>query len=139
MESGRVLHNLKKMQYLHHLGIWFEYCLHFKCNTYIILEYLHSPWNLEGYYITLPKPISNTIPTPYCKNILNHGTNEGIVKFVTLMVKGNETITKMSFYCSWQFILCLCMHPYGVKNAHFNKYPRCLFNGHLIFMLTKNR
>ncbi len=63
------------MQYLHHLGIfaftknWKEYC------------------------ITLAKPRSNTIPTPYCEYALNHSTNEGIVKLVTLMVKGNETIT----------------------------------------------
>jgi hypothetical protein len=69
--------------------------MEFKYNTYIILGCLYSPWNLEGYYIALPKPISNTIPAPYCDNILNHGTNEGIVKLVTLMVKGNETIIKM--------------------------------------------
>ncbi len=71
--------------------------MEFKCNTYIILEYLHSPWNLEGYYIALPKPKSNTTHAPYCDNILNHGRNEDIVKLVTLIVKGNETITKMSF------------------------------------------
>jgi hypothetical protein len=47
-------------------------------NTYIISEYFHLPWNLEGYYIALPKPKSNTIPTPYCDNILNHGTNDNI-------------------------------------------------------------
>jgi hypothetical protein len=28
----------------------------FKCNTYIIVGYLHSPWNLEGYCITITKP-----------------------------------------------------------------------------------
>jgi hypothetical protein len=67
----------------------------FKCNSYIILGYLHSPWNLEGYWIALPKPKSHTISTPYCDNILNHDTNEGIVKLITLMVKGNENITKM--------------------------------------------
>jgi hypothetical protein len=50
---------------------------------------------LEGYYITLPKPRNNTIPAPYFDNIPNHGTNEGIVKLVTLMVKCNETIIKM--------------------------------------------
>jgi hypothetical protein len=50
---------------------------------------------LEGHYIALPKPRSTTIPAPYCDNILNHGTNEGIVKLITLMVKGNETITTM--------------------------------------------
>jgi hypothetical protein len=27
--------------------------------------------------------------------IINHDTNEGIVKLITLMVKSNETITKM--------------------------------------------
>ncbi len=70
--------------------------MEFKCNTCIILEYLHSLWNLEGYCITLPKPRSNMIPTPYCDNILNHGTNESIVKLVTLMVTCNETITKMT-------------------------------------------
>jgi len=37
----------------------------------------------------------NKILAPYCDNILNHDTNEGIVKLVTLMVKGNEIITKM--------------------------------------------
>jgi hypothetical protein len=30
--------------------------LEFKCNTCIVLGYLHPPWNLEGYYITLTKP-----------------------------------------------------------------------------------
>ncbi len=50
---------------------------------------------MEGYYITLAKPINNIIPASYCDNILNHGINEGIVKLVTLMLKGNETITKM--------------------------------------------
>ncbi len=67
----------------------------FKCNTYIILGYLHSPWNLEGYCIALPKLRSNIIFTPYCDNILNHGTNEGIVELITLMVKGNEVIIQM--------------------------------------------
>jgi hypothetical protein len=47
------------------------------------------------YCIALPKPKSNTIPTPYCDNILNYGTNESIVKLVTLMAKGDEIITKM--------------------------------------------
>ncbi len=37
----------------------------------------------------------NTILAPYGDNILNHYTNEGIVKLLTLMVNGNETITKM--------------------------------------------
>jgi hypothetical protein len=49
-----------------------------KCNTYIISKYFHSPWNLEGYCMALPKPISNTILVPCCDNILNHGTNESI-------------------------------------------------------------
>jgi hypothetical protein len=61
----------------------------------MILGCLHSPWNVEGYCMALPKPKMNTIPAPYCDNILNHDTNEGIVKLVTLMVKRNETITKM--------------------------------------------
>jgi hypothetical protein len=69
--------------------------MEFKWNTYIILGYFHSPWNLEGYCIALPKPRNNTIPTLYCDNILNHDTNEGIVKLITLMVKGNETIITM--------------------------------------------
>jgi hypothetical protein len=69
-----------------------------KCNAYIILGFLHSPWNLEGYYIALPKPKRNIIFTPYCDNILNHDTNEGIVKLVPLMGKGNETITKMKAF-----------------------------------------
>jgi hypothetical protein len=67
--------------------------MEFRCNTYIILGYLHSPWNLDGYCIALPKLKSNTILVPYYDNILNHGTNERIVKLITLMVKGNETIT----------------------------------------------
>jgi hypothetical protein len=60
-----------------------------------ILGYLHSPWNLERYCIALPKPKRNIIPIPYCDNILNHGTNEGIIKLVSLKIKGNEFITKM--------------------------------------------
>ncbi len=67
----------------------------FKCNTCIILGYLHSPWNLEGYCVALTKPRKNTISTPYCDNILKHDTNEGIVKLITLMVKGSESIIKM--------------------------------------------
>jgi hypothetical protein len=55
---------------------------------------------LEGYYIVLPKPISNTTHAPYGDNILNDGTNEDILKLATLMVKGNETIAKMNFFCS---------------------------------------
>jgi len=62
---------------MHHLGI-FAFTL-----------------KLGGYCIALPKPRSNTIFTPYCDNILNYGTNEGIVELITLMVKGNETISKM--------------------------------------------
>jgi len=69
--------------------------MEFKCNTYIILGYLHSPWNLEGYSIALPKPKRNIILTPYCDNIINYDTNEGIMKLFTLMVKGNETIIEM--------------------------------------------
>jgi hypothetical protein len=61
----------------------------------MILRYLNSPWNLEGSCVALPKPKRNTIPAPYCDNILNHDTNEGIDKLVTLMVKGNENIIKM--------------------------------------------
>jgi hypothetical protein len=52
--------------------------MEFKCNTHIILEYFHSPWNLEGYCIALPKPRNNIILAPCCDNILNHGTNERI-------------------------------------------------------------
>jgi hypothetical protein len=69
--------------------------MEFKCNTYIILGYLHSLRNLERYCIALPKPRSDIIPAPYCDNLLNHDTNEGIVKLITSMVKGNEIITKM--------------------------------------------
>jgi hypothetical protein len=69
--------------------------MEFNYNTYIILGYLHLPWNLEGCCIALPKPQRNTIPAPYYDNILNHDTNEGIVKLVTLMVKGNEIMIKM--------------------------------------------
>jgi hypothetical protein len=50
---------------------------------------------LGGVFIVLPKPKSNILQAPYCDNILNHGTNKGIIKLVTLMVKGNESITKM--------------------------------------------
>jgi hypothetical protein len=82
---------MKVLQNSSHLNKVME----FKCNTYIILGYLHSPWNVKGYCITLPKPKWNTIPTPYCDNILNHDANEGIVKLITLMVKRNETISKM--------------------------------------------
>jgi hypothetical protein len=39
--------------------------------------------------MALLKPINNTTHAPYCDNILNHGTNEDIVKLVTLMVKCN--------------------------------------------------
>jgi len=77
------------------LKVHLKKVMEFKCDTYIILGYLHSPWNLKGYCIALLKPKSNIILTPYCDNILNHSTNESIVKLVTLMVKGNETITKM--------------------------------------------
>jgi hypothetical protein len=73
----------------------FEQVMECKCNTNIILGCLHSPWSLRGYCIALLKPKSNTILAPYCDNILNHGMNKGIVKLVTLMVKGNETIIKM--------------------------------------------
>jgi hypothetical protein len=52
--------------------------------------------NLEGYCVALPKPKRNAIPTPYCDNILNHDIIGGNVKLVTLMVKGNEIIIKMS-------------------------------------------
>ncbi len=74
--------------------------LEFKCNTCIILGYLHSLWNLEGYYIALPKPKNNIIPTPYSDNILNHGINEGIVKLVTLMVKVMKLSLKWR-YCKY--------------------------------------
>ncbi len=65
-----------------------------KCNMCINLGYLHSPWNLEGYCIALPKPKRNIILAPYCDYIVNHDINEG-VKLVILMVKGHETIIKM--------------------------------------------
>jgi len=90
--------------------------MEFKCNTYIILRYLHALWNLEVYCIALPKPKSNTIPTPYCDNILNYGTNEGIVKLVTLMVKGNETITKMKVL--QLHIKTLLKWPYTINVAN---------------------
>ncbi len=69
--------------------------MEFKCHTCIILGYLHSPWNLKAYCVALPKLKRNIVLAPYCDNILNHDTNEGIVKLVTLMVKSNENITKM--------------------------------------------
>jgi hypothetical protein len=84
----KVIHIDGRMDYLNKV-------MEFKCNTCIILGYLHSLWNMEGHYIALPRPRSNIIPTPYCDNILNHDTNESIVKLITLMVKSNKTITKM--------------------------------------------
>ncbi len=65
------------MQYLHHLGIFAFTMKH----GWV----LHSP----------VETLKNKMPTPYCDNILNHDTNEGIVNLVTLMVKHNKTITKM--------------------------------------------
>jgi hypothetical protein len=49
----------------------------------------------EGVLLSLPKLKRNIIHAPYCDNILNHDINEGIVKAITLMVKGNEIIIKM--------------------------------------------
>jgi hypothetical protein len=50
---------------------------------------------LGGVLHSLTKNKRNTILASYYDNILNHDTNEGIVKLVTLMVKNNENITKM--------------------------------------------
>jgi hypothetical protein len=50
---------------------------------------------VNGYCIALSKLKKNTILAPYYDNILNHDTNEDIVKLVPLMVKHNKTITKM--------------------------------------------
>jgi hypothetical protein len=98
--------------------------MEFKCNTCMILGYLYSPWNLEGYCIALPKPKNNTIPVPYCDNILNHGTNECIVKLITLMVKGNEIITKMRCCnCTSKFY---CSEPYTI-NVTNNTIPSCTY------------
>jgi hypothetical protein len=101
--------------------------MEFKCNTCIILGYLHSPWNVEGYCITLPKPKKNTIPTPYCENILNHDTNEGIVKLVTLMVKRNETINKMKIL--HVHIKILLNKPYTINVANI-AIPSCTYTNH---------
>jgi hypothetical protein len=50
----------------------------------------------HGWVLHSPvETLKNKMPTPYCDNILNHDTNEGIVNLVTLMVKHNKTITKM--------------------------------------------
>jgi hypothetical protein len=84
----KVLHIDGKMDYLNKV-------MEFNCNICIILAYLHSPWNVDGYCIALPKPKNDTIHAPYCDNILNHDTNDNIIKLVTLMVKHNKTITKM--------------------------------------------
>jgi hypothetical protein len=69
--------------------------MEFKYNTCIILGYLYSTWNLEGYCTALPKSKNNTIPTPHCDNILNHDKKESTVKLVMLMIKSNETINKL--------------------------------------------
>jgi hypothetical protein len=90
--------------------------MEFKWNTCIILGYLHSPWNLEGYCIALPKRRRNTIHASYCDNILNHETNESIVKLVTLMVKGNETIIKMKLLQS--HMKTLLKWPYTMNVAN---------------------
>ncbi len=50
---------------------------------------------MERYYITLSKPKRNIIHAPYCNNILNHDTNEIIVKLVTLIVIHNKIIKIM--------------------------------------------
>jgi len=96
----------------------------FKCNTYIILGYVHSPWNVEGYCIALPKPKRNIILAPYCDNILNHDTNEGIVKLVTLMVKQNEIITKMKVL--HVNIKILLNKPYTINVANI-AIPSCTY------------
>jgi hypothetical protein len=90
--------------------------MEFKCNTCIILGYLHSPWNLERHCVPLPKPKNNKIPAPYCDDMLNHATNEGIVKLVTLMVKGNEIITKMKVL--QLHIKTLLKWPYTINVAN---------------------
>jgi hypothetical protein len=97
----------------------------FKCNTYIILGYLHPPWNLQGYYIALPKPISNIRTAPYCDNILNYGINKGIVKLVTLMVKCIETIIEMRVL--QLHIKTLLKWPYTINVANI-AIPSCTYN-----------
>jgi hypothetical protein len=98
--------------------------MEFKCNICIILGYLHSPWNLEGHYIALPKLKNNIIPTPCCDNILSHVTNEGIVKLVTLMVKGNETIIIMRVL--QLHIKTLLKWPYTINVANI-VIPSCTY------------
>ncbi len=98
--------------------------IEFKCNICIILGYLHSPWNLEGYCIALPKPKRNALLAPYCDNILNHDINEGNVKLVTLMVKGNETITKMKVL--QLHFKNLLTKPYTINVAN-RAIPSCTF------------
>jgi hypothetical protein len=98
--------------------------MEFKCNTYIILGYLHSPWNMEGYCIALQKPKRNTIPPPYCNNILNHDINESIVKLITLMVKRKKLITNLRV---------LQVHIRTLLNKHYTinvadiAIPSCTF------------
>jgi hypothetical protein len=96
--------------------------MEFKCNTYIILGYLHSPWNVERYCIALWKPKRNTIPTPYCDNILNHDANESIVKLVTLMVKHNKIITNLKVL--QVHIKTLLNKPYTINVANI-AIPSC--------------
>jgi hypothetical protein len=60
---------------------------------------------LEEYYIALPKLKRNIILAPYCDNILNHDTNEGLVKLVTLMVKAMKLSLELGYY-SYTSKLC---------------------------------
>jgi hypothetical protein len=55
----------------------------------------------------------------YCDNILNHGINEGIVKLVTLMLKGNEIITKMRVL-QLHFKTLLKPYTINVANIYFD-------------------
>jgi hypothetical protein len=55
----------------------------------------------------------------YCDYILNHDTNEGIVKLLTLMVKGNEIITKMRVL-QLHFKTLLKPYTINVANIYFD-------------------
>jgi hypothetical protein len=46
---------------------------------------------LEGCCIALPKPKKYIILAPYCDNILNHDTNEGIVVTLQNFIEINLT------------------------------------------------
>jgi hypothetical protein len=93
------------------VGCHLNKIMELKCNTCIIFQYLHSPWNLEGYCIALPKPKWNTILAPYCDNILNHIQIRVLqLHFKTLLKSLYHQCGK---YCNTLIYIYqhFCMHP----------------------------